>query len=218
MKRKAFSIIQDIGFILFLVVFPHAVPLPFYSYAVICFLAIFLVLRRKGRTLRDLGLDKKNLSSCAILLGILSALAWVIFMQIIYIPVIKHLFNVPDYTEYNFIRSSIARLIMTIVAAWIIGGFYEEVVFRGYIQNLLEKRLFKGIGRLLPIVITSILFGLYHLQQDIFAVIAACLGGLYWSILYKKWNNNLWVSIISHALFDMITLILIYTGKFGNLI
>lgn len=218
MKRKAFSIIQDIGFILFLVVFPHAVPLPFYSYAVICFLAIFLVLRRKGRTLRDLGLDKKNLSSRAILLGILSALAWVIFMQIIYIPVIKHLFNVPDYTEYNFIRSSIARLIMTIVAAWIIGGFYEEVVFRGYIQNILEKRLFKGIGRWLPIVITSILFGLYHLQQDIFAVIAACLGGLYWGILYKKWNNNLWVSIISHALFDMITLILIYTGKFGNLI
>ncbi|MFA4979518.1 CAAX amino terminal protease self- immunity [compost metagenome] len=218
MKRKAFSIIQDIGFILFLVVFPHAVPLPFYSYAVICFLAIFLVLRRKGRTLRDLGLDKKNLSSRAILLGILSALAWVIFMQIIYIPVIKHLFNVPDYTEYNFIRSSIARLIMTIVAAWIIGGFYEEVVFRGYIQNILEKRLFKGIGRWLPIVITSILFGLYHLQQDIFAVIAACLGGLYWGILYKKWNNNLWVSIISHALFDMITLILIYTGKFGKLI
>ncbi|MCS4163990.1 MULTISPECIES: CPBP family intramembrane glutamic endopeptidase [Sphingobacterium] len=218
MKRKAFSIIQDIGFILFLVVFPHAVPLPFYSYAVICFLAIFLVLRRKGRTLRDLGLDKKNLSSRAILLGILSALAWVIFMQIIYIPVIKHLFNVPDYTEYNFIRSSIERLIMTIFAAWIIGGFYEEVVFRGYIQNILEKRLFKGMGHWLPIVITSILFGLYHLQQDIFAVIAACLGGLYWSILYKKGNNNLWVSIISHALFDMITLILIYTGKFGNLI
>ncbi|MBB1646645.1 CPBP family intramembrane glutamic endopeptidase [Sphingobacterium sp. UME9] len=218
MKRKAFSIIQDIGFILFLVVFPHAVPLPFYSYAVICFLAIFLVLRRKGRTLRDLGLDKKNLSSRAILLGILSALAWVIFMQIIYIPVIKHLFNVPDYTEYNFIRSSIERLIMTIFAAWIIGGFYEEVVFRGYIQNILEKRLFKGMGHWLPMVITSILFGLYHLQQDIFAVIAACLGGLYWSILYKKGNNNLWVSIISHALFDMITLILIYTGKFGNLI
>ena len=151
MKRKAFSIIQDIGFILFLVVFPHAVPLPFYSYAVICFLAIFLVIRGEGRTLKDLGLDKKNLSLRAILLGILSALAWVIFMQILYIPVIKHLFNVPDYTEYNFIRSSIARLIMTIVAAWIIGGFYEEVVFRGYIQNLLEKKLSKGMGPLLSL-------------------------------------------------------------------
>lgn len=107
---------------------------------------------------------------------------------------------------------------MTIVAAWIVGGFYEEVVFRGYIQNLLEKRLFKGMGRLLPIVITSILFGLYHLQQDLFAVIAACLGGLYWGILYKKLNNNLWISIISHAVFDMITLILIYSGRFGDFI
>lgn len=218
MKRKTFSIIGDIGFIVFLVVFPHAVPLPFYSYAVICFLAILLVLRREGRTLRDLGLNKENLTEGVILLGILSALAWVAFMQIVYIPGIKYLFNVPDYTEYNFIKSSITRLLMTIVAAWIVGGFYEEVVFRGYIQNLLEKRLFKGMGRLLPIVITSILFGLYHLQQDLFAVIAACLGGLYWGILYKKLNNNLWISIISHAVFDMITLILIYSGRFGDFI
>lgn len=218
MKSKALSIIRDIGFIVFLVVFPHAVPLPFYSYAVICFLAIFLVLRREGKTFSDLGLNKKNLTVGVVLLGILSALAWVAFMQIVYIPTIKHFFEVPDYTEYNFIRSSMPRLVMTIVAAWVIGGFYEEIVFRGCIQNLLEKKMFKGMGSLLPIAVTSILFGLYHLQQDVFAVIAACLGGLYWSILYKKLNNNLWVSIISHAVFDMITLILIYSGRFGNFI
>ncbi|MGE8430551.1 MAG: type II CAAX prenyl endopeptidase Rce1 family protein [Sphingobacterium sp.] len=40
------------------------------------------------------------------------------------------------------------------------------------------------------------------------------LGGLYWSILYKKFGN-LWIPIFSHALFDMITLILIYKGEFG---
>ena len=218
MKRKVTSIIRDIGFIVFLVVFPHAVPLPFYSYSLICFLAIFLVLRREGKTFSDLGLNKKNLTVGAALLGILSALAWVAFMQIVYIPSIKHFFEVPDYTEYNFIRSSMPRLVMTIAAAWVIGGFYEEIVFRGYIQNLLEKKLFKEMGNFLPIAVTSILFGLYHLQQDVFAVIAACLGGLYWSILYKNLNNNLWISIISHAVFDMITLILIYSGSFGNFI
>jgi len=218
MKRKVTSIIRDIGFIVFLVVFPHAVPLPFYSYALICFLAIFLVLRREGKTFSDLGLNKKNLTVGAAFLGILSALAWVAFMQIVYIPSIKHFFEVPDYTEYNFIRSSMPRLVMTIAAAWVIGGFYEEIVFRGYIQNLLEKKLFKEMGNLLPIAVTSVLFGLYHLQQDVFAVIAACLGGLYWSILYKNLNNNLWISIISHAVFDMITLILIYSGSFGNFI
>lgn len=146
MKRKALSIIGDIVFIVFLIVFPHAVPLPFYSYVVICFLAIFLVLRREDKTFSDLGLNRKNLTVGVVLLGILSALGWVAFMQIVYIPSIKHFFEVPDYTEYNFIRSSMLRLVMTIAAAWIIGGFYEEIVFRGYIQNLLEKKCLKECG------------------------------------------------------------------------
>lgn len=68
---------------------------------------------------------------------------------------------------------------MIITDAWLVGGFYEEVVFRGYIQNVLEKRFFKGSAVLWSIIVTSVLFGLYHWQQDIFGVIAAILGGLF---------------------------------------
>lgn len=103
---------------------------------------------------------------------------------------------------------------MTILAALIIGGFYEEIVFRGYIQTVLEKRIFKLYSPLISVLVTSLLFGLYHLQQDIFGVIAAVLGGLYWSILYKKYGN-LWIVIFSHGLFDTITLFLIYKDAFG---
>jgi len=106
---------------------------------------------------------------------------------------------------------------MTISAAWLIGGFYEEIVFRGYIQSLFEKWIPKRSGIPWSIVITALLFGIYHWQQDIFGIIAAMLGGLYWGFLYRKYNNNLWIVILSHALFDTITLLLIYTGVFGNL-
>ncbi|WP_159451726.1 type II CAAX endopeptidase family protein [Pedobacter africanus] len=215
MKNKALCVLRDVVTIAFLILFPHFVPLPFYSYAVICLLAIWFLLRKDGKTFGAIGLSKNGLTGKAVFIGVLSALVWVGFMQLIYIPVIKHLFTVPDYTEYNFIRGNASKLMMIIIAAWLIGGFYEEIVFRGYIQSLLRKR-FTRHGLLWSIIVTSILFGLYHWQQDIFGVIAAGLGGLYWGLLYKKYADNLWVPILSHAIFDTVTLILIYTHRFGN--
>lgn len=214
MERMTVSAIENIGFIIFLVVFPHFVPLPFYSYAIVCLTAIYLMLRRDKKTFRDIGLLKEKLTFKAFFLGAVTAIVWVAFMQLVYIPTIKYFFQVPEYSEYNYIKSSLARLVITIAAALIIGGFYEEVVFRGYIQNVLENRIFKRYRPIVSVLIASVLFGLYHLQQDIFAVVAAAMGGLYWSILYKK-SGNLWAAIFSHALFDTITLILIYKNALG---
>ncbi|WP_346239001.1 CPBP family intramembrane glutamic endopeptidase [Niabella insulamsoli] len=210
--------VRDVGAIAFLIAFPHFVPLPFYSYAIVCFLVIWFLLRNDGKTFRSIGLSKNALTAKAVLIGMASALLWIGFMQFIYIPVIKHLFVVPDYTEYDFIKGNILNLLMIITAAWLIGGFYEEVVFRGYIQNILRKRFFKGAPVLWSVIATSILFGLYHSQQDVFGIAAAALGGLFWGILYTKFDNNLWIPIISHAIFDTITLLLIYFDRFGNLI
>lgn len=217
MGRKTLFLFRDIGIIGFLILFPHFIPLPFYSYAIVCLLLIWFLLRRESKTSRDIGLDKKGLTIKAAIIAIASALIWVGFMQLLYIPAIKHLFVVPDYIEYNFTRNSVSKLIMTITAAWLIGGFYEEIVFRGFIQSLLNKRFTGQSITSWSIVITSVLFGLYHWQQDIFGVIAAVLGGLFWGIIYKKFQNNLWIPILSHAIFDTITLLLIYTDKFGNL-
>lgn len=216
MQHKTLLIWMDVGIIAFLILFPHYIPLPFYSYAVICLLLIWFLLRKEGKTFGNLGLTKNGLTAKAILTGIVSALIWVGFMQFIYIPTIKYLFVVPHYTEYNFIRGSISTLLMIIAAAWFIAGFYEEIVFRGYIQSLLDKRLTQK-KRIWSVVITSLLFGLYHWQQDIFGVTAGVLGGLFWGILYKKFSNNLWIPVFSHAIFDTVTLLLIYTGRFGNL-
>jgi membrane protease YdiL (CAAX protease family) len=216
MSSKLQPAIKDVGIIGFLVLFPHLVPLPFYSYAVVCFLLILFLLYKDGKRLRDIGLKRKGPVLKYLLTGLISAIVWVGFMQWIYIPLIRHFFAVPDYTEYDFIKNNIPKLAMALVAAWVIGGFYEEVVFRGYINALLEKRL-PG-ARTFPwsIIITSLLFGAYHWQQDIFGVIAATLGGLYWALLYRKFNDNLWIPIYSHAFFDSLTLILIYLGIFGQ--
>jgi len=180
MYGKSFG--QDllkIFIIALLVLFPHFVPLPFYSYAVVCLAVIVFYLRRNKKTLRDLGLKRNGLTAHTFVVGILSALLWIAFNKWVYHPFITHFFAVEPYTEYDFIRNKLATLLITIIAAWIIGGFYEEIVFRGFIQTTIQEwfKKFK-FPFWLAGLLTSILFGLYHWQQGIFGVVPSFLAEL----------------------------------------
>jgi len=216
MKHHFATNIISLLAILLVVIFPHFVPLPFYSYAIICLGVVILILRKENKTLRDLGLKQNGISIKTFLVGITSALVWVAFMRWIYLPLISYLFIVPDYTEYNFIQNNPTNLIITIAAAWIIGGFYEEIIFRGFIQKTIEGWLNNNHSFLFAGLITSVIFGLYHSQQGYLGMISATLGGLFWTFLLKRFGKNLWYPIISHAIFDTITLTLIYLGLFGK--
>jgi membrane protease YdiL (CAAX protease family) len=207
--------IAEAVIIAFLVLFPHYVPLPFYSYALVCFLLIVFYLKRQNKTLADVGLTRKGLSVHTFVVGILSAILWMAFIKIVYFPFINHFFRdyISDYTEYDFIKNNIKKLLAIMLAAWVVGGFYEEIVFRGFIQRTMQKWFSNySLSFWMAGLLTSILFGLYHWQQGIFGVIPATLGGLYWTYLLKRYNGNLWYPIVSHASYDTIALIMIYFG------
>ena len=199
--------------IAFLILFPHFVPLPFYSYAIVCLAVVILYLKSQHKTLRDLGLKHNGLTGHTFLVGIVSALVWIAFNKWVYYPFITHFFVVEPYTEYDFIRNKLSNLIITILAGWIIGGFYEEVIFRGFIQTTIQqwftryKNSFWIAG-----IFTSLLFGLYHWQQGIFGIVPSFLGGMLWTYLLWRYKGNLWYPIISHAIFDTIALTMIYLG------
>jgi len=214
MNTKSFG--QDIlkvFIIAFLILFPHFVPLPFYSYALVCLAVIIFYLRRQKKTLRDLGLKGNGLTARTLIVGILSALLWVGFNKWVYHPLITHFFVVEPYTEYDFIRNNLSNLIITLIAAWIVGGFYEEVVFRGFIQTKIREWFIKSRHSFwLAGLLTSVLFGLYHWQQGIFGIVPSFLGGLLWTSLLWRYKGNLWYPIISHAIYDTIALTMIYFG------
>lgn len=215
MKTKIKKGLLDLLTILFVVLFPHYVPLPFYSYAIICWVTVWWVLHRQNKSLRDLGLIKNGVTVKVLLAGTVSALIWVAFMRWAYLPVVRYFFIVPEYTEYNFIQDHIFTFVLITVAAWIIGGFYEEIIFRGYIQTTIENWLGVRNSFWFSGLITSVIFRLYHWQQGFLGVMAAALGGLFWTCLLKRFGRNLWYPIFSHAIFDTITLTLIYLGLFN---
>ncbi|MDJ1485939.1 CPBP family intramembrane metalloprotease [Cytophagaceae bacterium YF14B1] len=177
-------------------------------------------LRENNLSLTDIGLDFKGISFHAVWIGLASALVWTGLMQLVYIPFIRHFFTVPDYTEYNFMQNHLNTLITTLIAAWIVGGLYEEIIFRGFIRSTLEKYILEKrthrYSQPIPAVITSLLFGLYHWQQDVFGVISAFMGGFYWTYLLGRYKGNLWYPIFCHAWFDTLALTMIYFDVFGK--
>src|SRR5215469_7406534 len=130
--------IMNIFIIAFLILFPHYVPLPFYSYAVVCLAVIVFYLKAQNKSLRDIGLKRNGLTLTSFGIGLLSALVWAAFAHWLYLPLIQH-FSSNDAGDYDFVTNHLSYLIMTIVAAWVIGGFYEEIVFRGFIQTTIQQ-------------------------------------------------------------------------------
>ena len=181
--------------IAFLVLFPHFVPLPFYSYAVVCLAVIILYLRRQKKTLRALGVKRNGLTVQTLIIGILSALLWIVFNKWVYHPLITHFFVVEPHTEYNFIRNKFSNFMITLIAAWVVGGFYEEIVFRGFIQATIHDWFVKSRHSFwIAGLLTSILFGLYHWQQGIFGIVNSFFGRITLDIFAMALQTKFMVS------------------------
>ena len=122
----------------FLILFPHFVPLPFYSYSIVCLAVILIYLRTHKRTLRNLGLKRNGLTIQTFIVGILSALLWIAFNKWIYHPFITHFFVVEPYTEYDFIRNKLTNLIITIITHH---SFYKILTHHKLIPNCQQYHL-----------------------------------------------------------------------------
>lgn len=89
----------------------------------------------------------------------------------------------------------------------IAAGFVEEMVFRGVIMHLLEKKW----GKTVAIVVPSVLFGLVHILgmnftvlSSVLVIAAGTLVGIMFSLIAQT-ENSVWNSAIVHALWNIIT-------------
>lgn len=91
----------------------------------------------------------------------------------------------------------IVLMTTTIVPLW------EEVFFRGFIHNVLRNRL----GLWGALIVSSLLFGLFHLIP--LQILGAFILGLFLAWLYER-SGSLWVAIYAHALNNLIFVGLAY--------
>jgi membrane protease YdiL (CAAX protease family) len=105
------------------------------------------------------------------------------------------------------------ELFMNLMVVAVIPAIGEELVFRGVVQQQLERITHKPI---VAIWITAAIFSAIHFQFAGFLprmALGACLGYLFF------WSKNLWVSIFAHFFFNAVQVIAYYVlgDKAGQL-
>jgi membrane protease YdiL (CAAX protease family) len=99
-------------------------------------------------------------------------------------------------------RLDAVRLVVAPIAIYLVTGVPEEFLFRGLIQNVLER----AIGRA-ALPVASIVFGLAHLP-DLRYVLLATLAGVAYGWVYQK-TRRITASAVTHALVDWIWVLLL---------
>ncbi len=111
------------------------------------------------------------------------------------------------YNEQLMVMGVVKGIGGYIIALFVVAFFpavFEEVMFRGAIQNLLVNWMRKPI---VAIVISSLIFSLIHLSIYLFLsrfVLGMALGLLY------HYSKNIWINIIAHFLNNAIAVTQLY--------
>ncbi len=196
-------------------ILPHTgiIPLPF-GYVIPIFLFIWFYLKSKNVKFSSIGLVFKPFSIKPLAHGALAAILTFGFINYIFFPLLKCIIEFPP-TEVEFykqIKGNTPFYLFLLIMGWLVGGFYEEIVFHGFIFTQLEKILPQKKTLFTSFLLTNLIFSLYHFQLGYEGGINAFLAGSIYHALTLWYNRNLWYGIFCHAIFDSIALTQLYFG------
>jgi hypothetical protein len=154
----------------------------------------------------DLGLTTDQWQSDA-LIGVFAGSVWALLELFALIPLTGGGQRSDVIASLNLTAGNWGGVLGVIVAGWLVGGFSEEVFFRGYliqsVRNLLRGgKWAAGLAALVSIV----WFALGHRYQGWAGVVDAGISGFSYAALFL-WRGRLTTPILAHGLFDMLTIV-----------
>ena len=129
-------------------------------------------------------------------------------------PLIEFYFGKIDLSEVSGIEGNLINYLVFILLGWVLGGFCEEIIYRGYVLKRLAI-IFGDTNKswLLAAVAASIVFGFAHNYQGPSGIITTGMIALLFGLIFIFNKNNLMVLVLTHGIYNMIAITLIYLGK-----
>ena len=123
-----------------------------------------------------------------------------------------------DLSQYESLSGNIPVLIVWILIGWIIGGFVEEMVYRGYLLNRIAGLFGQNrAGWVIGLLVSSAFFALGHIYLGVSGIIQTFFEACFWAALYLADRRNLWLPIIGHGITNTIAFILMYFGLYPGI-
>jgi len=165
-----------------------------------------LFARYKGASLKGLSLKKVSFR----ILSIVSLLALFLFLIGLGISIGEEILFGPDpigelVSELMMPRDSL-QLIAMIVLSLVLVGPCEELAFRGFVQ----KGFGNSFGKTKGLLISSVLFGLLHGLNTLYAIVPAFVAGLVLGYVWQKTGGNTTASALMHGINNSISFAIAY--------
>ena len=175
------------------------------------FLAAWWVLHRHGQRWSSLGLRKPRSWAIAVAVALylanLAFFTWVVP----FIASIVHPTQRPSFL--GFLPGNFPALVVWLAIGWGVGGFCEELLFRGFLLDRVTKLCGGGaLAIAVAVVAQALLFGTLHLYGGTFAFLYSSLFAVVNAVFFLAGGRNLWPLIVVHGTWDSVSLWGVYSG------
>ena len=149
-----------------------------------------------------------------ILKGLLFTIGIFILIDFIIQPLIELNFGRIDLSEVSYIEGNLMTYIGFVLLGWILGGFCEEIIYRGYVLKRLAI-IFGDTTKswVITAVMAAIVFGFAHNYQGPSGIILTAIAAFLFGLIFIFNKNNLMVLFFIHGFYNTIAITLIYLGK-----
>lgn len=165
-----------------------------------------LFARYKGAGLKELGLKKASFG----ILMIVSVVAVPLFLLGVGASLSEEIIFGPDPTaelvEKALIPRDSLQLITLIALSLVLVGPCEELAMRGFVQKGFEN----SFGKMKGLLITSVLFGLMHGLNTLYAIVPVFVVGLVFGYVWQRTGGNTTASALMHGVYDSIAIAISY--------
>lgn len=174
--------------------------------AMIMVLAVVFLTRRKGATVKDLGLVRPHVKN-GILLGLAGGLA--LGIGVVGVGALISMITGPpppqDVERLLAGLKSGKDILLPFISVSILAPISEELYFRGMAYPVIRNRF----GPVLAMVISATFFGALHF--DLYRLIPITIGGTVLAYFYEK-TGSLLTSMVAHSTWNTFMLLLMYAG------
>lgn len=123
--------------------------------------------------------------------------------------------NVVLQNRFSNVEGNLSVYIYWLIISWVIGGFTEELLFRGFMILRFEKALSKlPFATALAVIIQALIFGQQHMYyQGYLGLFATGFMALTSGIIFIYCKRSLWPLIISHGLANTLGMTMRFLGN-----
>ncbi|MEQ8519625.1 MAG: type II CAAX endopeptidase family protein [Cytophagales bacterium] len=175
-------------------------------------LLVYLLIGDRRKKFESVGFNRPKNWVSLILITLIFGIILELGFQSIVEPVIeKALGSKLDLSNLEGIKGDPLNYILLLTIGWLVGGFLEEVLFRGFLLDRISQ-LFNNrkLGNILAILITSTVFGLAHMYQGYPGVIATGLISVILGVVYVNSKKVLWYSVFIHGFNNTVGITIIF--------